>query len=297
MARDRILVVGANGALGQALLHELGPMRAIAATRPGRTALSGFAHVKLDSDGLPPVGALADCRAVINAAGMVRGTDAELEAANVALPQRIAQAAKAAGVQKLVQVSSFAIHGAAELIDGNTGETPINAYGRTKAAADALLLAQAAEGFAVECLRLPFMFSATKPALLGPLLALASRLRVLPTASHPPVRRSMISYAGAARQLVDCAGTAASGKAFAADPLLFDYRLLASVLDQEVGLNLRLLPVPTSIVMGVNRLLPATGRRLFRSSILDARSNRCSNETLGLEAELRQLVRNRFNRH
>ncbi|QUM71308.1 NAD-dependent epimerase/dehydratase family protein [Sphingopyxis granuli] len=297
MARDRILVVGANGALGQALLHELGPMRAIAATRPGRTALSGFAHVELDSDGLPPVGALADCRAVINAAGMVRGTGAELEAANVALPQRIAQAAKAAGVQKLVQVSSFAIHGIAEHIDGDAAEAPINAYGRTKATADALLLAQAADDFAVECLRLPFMFSTTKPALLGPLLMLASRLRVLPTASYPPVQRSMISYAGAARQLVDCARTAASGKAFAADPLLFDYRLLASVLGEEAGLKVRLLPVPAPIVAGVNRLLPAVGRRLFRSSILDARLNRGDGETLGLEEELRQLVRNRFGRH
>lgn len=295
MTGNRVLIVGANGELGQALLRYLGPGHAVAGTRPGRKIPLGFEHVELDSNGLPPAELLAGCRAVINAAGVVQGTDIELETANVALPQRIARAAKAAGVSKLVQVSSFAIFGAAEYIDNATEESPINAYGRTKAAADMHLLKHANGDFAVECLRLPFMFSATRPALLDPLLRLASRLRMLPTASHP-VQRSMITYAGAARQLAHCAKTSVSGKAFAADPLLFDYNLLASILAEEAGFTIRLLPLPAPVVASINRLLPSTGRRLFRSSILDARSN-CSGSTpLGLEEEIRQLVRNRFAR-
>jgi len=218
MTRDRYLVVGANGELGQALLRELGPERAIAATRKADTPLPGFEHVRIGQDGTPPAGTLARCAAVINAAGSVTSDKPTLQSANIDLPRAIAHAAKDAGVPRLVQVSSFSILGAAEHIDDRTVERPINAYGRSKAAAEHVLLGNSDDAFSVECVRLPFLFSAAKPSLLAPLLSLATRLRHLPAASGHPVRRSMITYADAARQLANAARSGTGGISFAADP-------------------------------------------------------------------------------
>lgn len=206
----------------------------------------------------------------------------------------IAHAAKDAGVPRLVQVSSFSILGAAEHIDDRTVERPINAYGRSKAAAEHVLLGNSDDAFSVECVRLPFLFSAAKPSLLAPLLSLATRLRHLPAASGHPVRRSMITYADAARQLANAARSGTGGISFAADPRLFDYDLLGVVLVEEARMRLRIVSLPRIVVAGADRLFPAIGRRLFRSSVLDPRANRAGNQPLGLEDELRKLVRSTY---
>lgn len=296
MSGHSILVVGANGELGRALLHELGPDTAIAATRTGQSPLPGFEHAPLGPDGTPPAAALTRCRAVINAAGSVTGDDATLEAANIRLPLAIARAAKTAGVAKMVQVSSFATAGTAEHIDADTPERPINAYGRSKAAGDREILALAGDGFGIECLRLPFMFSATKAGLLSPLLSLSDKLRMLPGGADRPFRRSMFTYAGAARALIPCAADSRGGISFAADPQLFDYSLLTTILREEAGRTVRIVPVPRPVVAAVNIFVPAVGRRLFRSSVLAPSANRAGEHPPGLEAELRQLVRIRYHR-
>lgn len=294
MTRDRFLVVGANGELGQALLHELGPGKAIAATRKADAPLPGFEHVQIARDGTPPAETLSRCAAVINAAGSVSGNDAMLLSANIDLPQAIVRAAKKAAVPRLVQVSSFSILGAAEYIDDRTEERPITAYGRSKAAAEQMLLKHSDDAFSVECVRLPFLFSSTKPGLLASLLSLVTRLKHLPEVSGHPVRRSMISYADAARQLARAARSEASGISFAADPRLFDYRLLGAVLAEEAGITLRIISIPRSLASAIHRLFPAAGTRLFRSSILDPRVNRAGHQPMSLEQELRKLVRSAY---
>jgi hypothetical protein len=294
VTRSRILITGANGNLGQALLRHLGPELSIAATRDGKTVPPEFEHVALTPDGVPPTDALERCRAVINAAGSVKGDEAALDAANIRLPLSIAAAAKAAGVPKIVQVSSLAIHGTTELIDHQTPERPINAYGRSKAAGDRAIKDLIDEGFAVESLRLPFMFSVKHPGLLSPLLTLASTARILPSVSGAPLRRSMLSYKSAAGQLVDCAMAERSGISFAADPLLFDYPLLISILAEEANINVRLVPVPRAVATAIDKLLPAIGRRLLRSSILASDANRANGQRLDLEGEIRGLVRERY---
>ncbi|MBL9066178.1 MAG: sugar nucleotide-binding protein [Sphingopyxis sp.] len=294
MTRDKILVVGANGELGQALLRELGTEKAIAATRTANTPHVGFDHVRIGSDGNLPVATLKRCAAVINAAGSVAGDDQTLRSANIHLPRVIALAAKNAGVPRLIQVSSFSILGAAEYIDRTTKERPINAYGRSKAAAERLLLESSSDELSVECVRLPFLFSATKPGLLAPLLSLTTRLRYLPTVAGNPVRRSMVVYADAAKQLVAAAQSGLSGISFVADPRPFDYALLATILAEEADINIRILQVPRPIAASIDHLLPALGRRLLRSSLLDPCANRVGDEPLGLEEELRKLVRSTY---
>lgn len=294
MTRDRILVVGANGQLGQALLRELGAKSAIAATRSANTPLPGFEHVMIGQDGALPAGTLARCAAVINAAGRVTGDDHTLQSANIELPWKIARAAKDARVPRMIQVSSFSILGTAEHIDDSTRERPINAYGRSKSAAEHLLLECSDGIFSVECVRLPFLFAASMPGLLAPLLSLATRIRHLPEAAGGPVRRSMITYADAARQLAAAARSGPSGISFAADSRLFDNMLLKAVLAEEADIQLRIISVPQIVVTGVDRLFPGIGRRLFRSSVLDPRVNRAGDRPLGLEAELRKLVRSAY---
>ncbi|WP_194953345.1 sugar nucleotide-binding protein [Sphingopyxis solisilvae] len=291
MTRDKTLVIGANGELGQALLRELGPDKAIAVTRTPRAPLPGFDHVRIGPDTALPAAVLGRCAAIVNAAGRVTGEGPALRSANIDLPRAVARAAKDAGVPRLVQVSSFSILGTAEYIDHTTEERPINAYGRSKAEAEQMLLRLSGHGFTVECVRFPFLFSASKPGLLSPLLSLAKRFRNLPTSAGKPLRRSMITYADAAQQLALAAKPGSSGISFAADPRLFDYALLAAVLTEEADLRIRILPVPRIIAAGIDRLLPAIGRRLFRSSVLDPRANRAGDQPLGLEAELRKLVR------
>ena len=296
MTHHSILVTGANGELGRALLHALGSGTAIAATRKGQSPLPGFEHAPLGPDGTPPASVLLRCRAVINVAGSVTGDDATLDAANIRLPLAIAHAARNAGIAKMVQVSSFATAGRAEYIDAATPERPINAYGRSKAAGDRAVLALATDAFRIECLRLPFLFSATKPGLFAPLLSLSDRLRMLPARADRPFRRSMFTYADAARALIASAKDSCGGISFAADPQLFTYSLLTTILAEEADRTVRIVPVPRPLVAAINGLLPGIGRRLFRSSVLAPSANRAGERPPGLEVELRQLVRNHYHR-
>jgi UDP-glucose 4-epimerase len=291
MNRDRILVTGANGTLGRALLLHLGPDIAIASTRTGQSPLPQFDHVPLGPDGVPPADVLTRCRAVINAAGSVTGDANALHEANVRLPVAIAGAARAAGVPKFVQVSSFSVAGSAEHIDDTTTEAPINSYGRSKAEGDRRLQSLADGTMRIESVRLPLMFSAAKPGLLSPLLKLATKLRVLPSVRNRPVSRSMMTYASAARHLADCATSDRNGASYAADPRPFDYELLASILADQASIRVRILPVPQFAAAAIDRIVPGIGRRLFRSSLLAPQANLAGDRPLDIETELRALVK------
>lgn len=295
MKREKIMVVGANGALGRSLLNELGPEVAIAATRTATSPVSGYEHAPLTDEGAPPAEALRRCRALINAAGKITGDKDDLEAANVHLPLRLARAAAAAGVSKMVQVSSFSVAGAAEKIDDATPERPISAYGRSKAMADDAIAALATHDFAVESLRLPFMFSSTKPGLLTPLLSFRDRVGWLPGRGDRPLQRSMFTYKCAAHALTACAGDMRSGKAYAADPVVFEYALLKQLMAEE-GEHVKILGIPGPLAASINLLVPTVGRRLFRSSVLSPASNRAAFAESSLEKELRSLIISRYRR-
>ncbi len=295
MGRSRILIVGANGELGRAVMQVLGPERAVAATRNNAAGLKGFDHVFLAKDGTPPAGMLVECDAVINAAGRITGDQVMLDAANIDLPRKIALAAREAGLRKMVQVSSFSAFGTTELIDAMTRDRPTNAYGRSKVAGDLAIQGLATADFAIESLRLPFMFSRQKPGLLSPLLTLAQTFRMLPAVKGKTIRRSMLTYADAARTLVSSASDHRSGTTMAADPMLFDYPLLVKLIGEETGQKVGIFSIWEPFAKTVEAVLPGIGRRLFRSSVLDQSVNRIDDKLVGLESELRALVRHRYN--
>ena len=268
MSDSRILVTGATGRLGRAVLATLGN-RGIAGVRrreDGRDA------VLVTSDGEVDPAMLAGIAAIINCAGRV---DDEVEQANVAYPTALARAARSAGVARFVQVSSFSVFGRTEHIGPESPIAPADAYGRSKAAAEQALGALDTLGFRTLPLRLPFMFSADHPAHLGRLVAVIRRLRVLPTPAGKPSRRSMMTYAGAADALVALANAADApiGPRAAADPRPLALVSIARAVKAHLGQRIAILPVPGPVVTVAGAIAPGLGNRLFRSSVLDGCAN------------------------
>lgn len=271
MSNGRILVTGGNGRLGATVLNQLGH-RGVAATRRRDHDRSA---IFIGSDGTANPLDLQGIDAIINCAGQVHAAPKVIDQANITYPTRLAYIAREAGVRRFVQVSSFSVFGRAEFLDADTPLAPENDYGRSKAKAEEALLAAEAPGFAVLPLRLPFMFSADHPALLGKLTSIIRKTRVLPSPRGAPSRRSMITYAGAADALIARALNleTRAGILAAADPLPLALTDIASAIAQRLGRRILVLPVPGSATALANRVAPAMASRLFRSSILAASAN------------------------
>lgn len=94
------------------------------------------------------VGAVAGCRVVVNAAGVAAPAGEETPAmvgANGLLPTLIAQAAAAAGVSRLIHVSSAAVQGRRDPLDESATVAPVTPYGASKALGEKGLLAAAGQ--------------------------------------------------------------------------------------------------------------------------------------------------------
>ena len=292
---DKILVAGANGALGQTLIGLLGPDIAVAGTRQQCWDNALFDHVSLANDEAIKAIDWQKFRAVVNVAGLVHGNVDELTDANVSFPMKLARSARKGNLKQFVQVSSFAVYGFAEYIDDTTREAPANDYGRTKAEGDRQLHALAADGFLVASLRLPFLFDAERPALFRQLFNAIKMLPYFPVASQP-MMRSMISYTDAALTLRSVVEHHRPGVFHAAALTLFDYSLLSRILFEESGVLLRTVPLPSAIEGTIKHLAPQLYRRVFQSSVLSPCLNvsNLTSELVDLEAPLRALVRKHF---
>jgi nucleoside-diphosphate-sugar epimerase len=292
-ARTAILVNGANGHLGKATI--------IAATAQSadRPVLKGVRRqsaaqtdaVLIASDGTVDAAKLTHVAAIINCAGQVTGRSESVWQANVAHPIRLATIAKAAGVKRFVQVSSFSVFGHAELIDAATKLSPVNLYGETKLAAEAGLSALQDDSFSVICVRLPFMFGTENPAMMGSLIKALSRLPVLPVASQP-ARRSMLTYKDAAHTLVQATLGANSGATCAADPSPFTYDMLADKMRENGKRPSRFVHLPHWLCRAAIRVAPGIGRRLFASSVVSNSMNVLNEAShlRGVEAEIEAIL-------
>ncbi|MHA7305481.1 NAD-dependent epimerase/dehydratase family protein [Arthrobacter sp. TMN-49] len=156
----RWLVVGASGFVGRAVVGELRDrgleVGILAAPRLSSVATTAqdlaqqarqFAASPVTSgvagtDYAALLDALAGVDVLINAAGLATPGDpgsASLTGANALLPAVLAVAAQAAGVKRLVHLSSASVQGHRRVIDETPDRAPFSAYSRTKALGEEVL--------------------------------------------------------------------------------------------------------------------------------------------------------------
>jgi nucleoside-diphosphate-sugar epimerase len=153
VSRARVLVTGATGFLGGALMHRLraegvavvGLGRNPAALR--RLADAGFEVVEHDLAHGPPevpadIGRLIHCAALSSPFGRA----AHFEAANVTATQALVDWAVTRGVEGMVHISSpsvtFAFKDQERVREDAVLPRPVNHYARTKALAEQIILAE-----------------------------------------------------------------------------------------------------------------------------------------------------------
>lgn len=145
------VVVGASGFVGSAITayaRSLGhSVRQVAAPRIEATT-SSLVGLAREADGLSDIveglaEALHDCSVVINAAGLPdadSGASPELMGANALLPTVVGRAAKLAGVDRYLHVSSATVQGHARVLSESAEVAPFSAYSLSKALGEQLLL-------------------------------------------------------------------------------------------------------------------------------------------------------------
>jgi nucleoside-diphosphate-sugar epimerase len=198
-----VAVTGASGFVGRALIGQL-----LDANRPVRALMHrqglGITHPFLDTvtGGLSDKAALAKlmagAEAVIHVAGQVRGRDLEdFLGVNADGVTHVAEAAQAAGVRRVILISSLAAR-----------EPHLSPYAASKRAGEDRL-AQAAQGaeFTSAILRPPAIYG-TEDRELVPLLQTMAR-GIVPLPGVPGARASLLHVDDLARAIVKLLDSAA----------------------------------------------------------------------------------------
>jgi nucleoside-diphosphate-sugar epimerase len=161
----KVLLTGASGFLGAAILRELlgAGMQVRALVRPGREVEAAAERCEGDICDAEVVGrAVQGVDAVVHAAARVEtsGTWEAFADVNIRAARRIIRAAHEAGVRRIVHISSLGVYGLAHDGVTITEESPYEsetqargAYSRSKLAADRIALYEAARGAPVVVLR------------------------------------------------------------------------------------------------------------------------------------------------
>lgn len=201
---------------------------------------------------------------------------AEYRRVNVEWTRAVAEAARAAGVRRLVFASSVKAVG--ERTDTPWTEAvtprPVDPYGVSKLEAESLLRAMAVPGsFDVPILRLPLLYGPGLKANMLRLFEAVARRRPLPLAL---VRnRRSFAYVGnviAAMDAVIAAGPAGSATFFVSDGRDLSTPELVRLIAAALGVESLLLPVPPALLRAAGRagdLLTRVGPFPLTSAAVD----------------------------
>lgn len=277
MAADGILVTGANGFIGSALIARLEPafgtgLVAAARSWPGRPQ-AGPRRVQVD--GLGPstdwAAALAGVGTVIHAAARVhvmRETEPDPLSAyrrvNVEGSVRLAGQAAQAGVRRLILLSTVKVNGeetpAGRPFRADDVPQPVDPYGISKLEAElALQEVGRSSGLEVVCLRLPLVYGPGVGGNFRRMMEWVHRGWVLPLGAIDN-RRSLVSIGNLAGLVEACVRHPRSlrGVFMVSDGNDLSTPQLLRGLAAALGRPARLMPLPAPWLMPV---AAALGRR------------------------------------
>ncbi len=277
----RVLVTGANGFVGRALCGLLAS-RGVAYRGAVRAAVGTGAGESIAVGNIGPStewsSALAGCSAVVHLANLAHSPAdrAELEAVNVEGTRRLARQAGAAGVRRMVFMSSVKAL-CEETVRGPVTESrvpePADDYGRAKLAAERALAEVAAKaGFEAVILRPPLVYGPGVRANFLTLMRAVQRGLPLPVGAVRN-RRSLIYVGNLADAVLRCLeAPEAVGKTYlVADGAPVSTPDLARALAHALGRPPRILGCPPRLLELAGTLIGrgAEVRRLTRSLEVD----------------------------
>jgi nucleoside-diphosphate-sugar epimerase len=268
------LVTGGSGFLGSALVARLQGLELPVRTLGRRAAMASADHLRLDlAREELPAAACAGIDTVFHLAALTHAeADAAGEAAYAALnvegTGRVVRAALAAGVRRLIFVSSAKVYGEGgeERIEEDAPPRPTTPYGRSKLAAERLVLA-AGDRLHACCLRLPLVYGPGQKGNLQRMIAGIDR-GLFPPPPRNGNRRSMVHVETVVDALLLVAADArAAGRTYLiADPEPYATRDLYDWLRAALGRA----PARWSAPMALLRVLARGGdvaARLLRRRV------------------------------
>lgn len=293
----RILITGANGFVGRstcaALLaagHEVvaqqrSPVRDTNVRRPGLTMLQAALDERMEQDA-PLMAQLRACDAIVHTAARVhllQDTAADplaaFRATNTALTLRLARLAVAAGVRRLVFVSTVKVNGertaAGQAFGPDDIPAPADPYAVSKLEAEEGLLALAPQtGLEVVIVRPPLVYGPGVKANFERLMTAVWRGLPLPLGGIHN-RRSLVGVDNLASCLERCAThpSAAGQRFIVSDGDDVSTPELLRAMGRALGRPARLLPVPPALLATGLRWLGRgeTAQRLCASLAVDSR--------------------------
>lgn len=272
---QRILVTGASGFIGRALLPALSAQGHRVTTAPWRLGLESSSGREEQSN------ALAGCDQVIHLAAKAHYRAAgrslqSLRAVNVDATTALAKQAREAGVKRLIFLSSIGVLGLSSHapLDESAPLAPTEPYAQSKAEAEFALWALADQAMAVTVIRPPLVHGPGAPGNFGRLLDWAHEGRPLPLAALTHNRRSLLGL----HNLIDfichvVVSPRAPNETFhVADRESISTASLFSILARRAGREPRLFRVPSIVLRGAARLVgrAQTAERLLGSLTVDS---------------------------
>lgn len=266
---DRVVVTGAAGMLGGWLVRRL---RAHACPvsgvdiRPAADPFDDVRYAVADVRDLPAMTrAFEGAHAVVHcAAGLPSYPEPEIQSVIVDGTRTVLGAAREAGVSRVVHISSTAVYGLPTVVPTTEEHprTPVDAYGRAKAAAEEACEQFRAGGLCVPILRPKTFLGPGRMGLFAMLFEWAQEGRNFPVLGRGDVRIQMC----AVEDLADCVVAALTAPAALANDtfnvaaarfgtLREDFQ---AVLD-AAGHQRRVVSIPARPAAAVLRLLQRTG--------------------------------------